>query len=358
MQLTTSQIAKAMNLLNIQRYGNNNGNWIGIICPMHSESTPGGSCSINLESGVIHCFSCHQSINAIDLIKQRYNVNFSEALKLIDVRSDVKINYRPVKKEKKRVETKVEHDFTEISFNPDNYHYTRTRGFTEEFCERFNITRCLSGIYNDYMIIPCFDSNKKIFEFEARKLFSYENLNMFFDTINEDFGKLKRKLERYIKRNKIKLVDYILFQDNKVIYDDRLKYLLQPKVKYVPGSQLYRTIWNVDNLKYDDELYVCEGLGSICKLWTNITKNCSAVFGSKIDKEQIEILKRFKKIVLLPDYDEAGYSMVKFLNMYLNNFTVKKIKLEDTDKDYINEIKQTKELKPSEYLTRGFFNRF
>ncbi len=356
MRLTTDQIIKAMNLLNIITNNQQNKNWLSILCPLHEDKNYGNA-SINLESGHIHCFSCHQKISIIDLMKQRFNINFKQAMEMIDNHFNVLINYTPVQtKVKERKPSKVLHEFEEISFNPEHYYYTRQRGYTKEFCEHFKITRCLSGIYNDYMIIPIKDTAKGIEEFEARKLFLYEQLNMFFNTVEYKEEKLKRKFDRHIKRNKIKLIDYLLYKDDELIYDNQIKYLLQPKVRYVSYSQCYRTIFNVDNLKFDDTLYLTEGSGSLSKIWTYISKNVSCTFGSNIDKEQIEILKRFKKIILIPDNDLAGYLMVKFLNKELNNLYIKDIRSEDTDENYIKDIKNTNEIAPSEYLSR-YMNR-
>ena len=358
MRLTTDQITKAINLLNIQSCGNNSGNWMGIVCPIHTESTPGGSCSVNLESGIIHCFSCHQTISVIELMKQRFNVGFKQALELIDNHFNICLNKPLIQsKIKERKQSKAVHEFEEISFNPENYYYTRQRRFTKEFCKEFSITRCLSGIYNDYMVIPCSSKVKNINEFECRKLFEFEQLCMFFDIINGDYYKLKNKFERYIKKNKIKLVNYLLYKDNELFYNDQIKYLLQPKVRYVQGSQLYRTIFNVDNLDFNKDLYIVEGTGSLPKIWMNITKNVSCTFGSNIDEEQVEILKKFKKIIIVPDNDNAGYLMVKFLSKQLDNIYIKDIKIKDTDDSYIDNIKNKKEISTSEYLSKHILRK-
>jgi DNA primase len=353
MKLTEQQIRKAISLLNIQVTGSKNGNWLGLVCPLHSETTPGGSCFINLESAMINCFSCHQKISIIDLAKQRLNLPFNDIIKMIDGHFEISFPISNIKiKQKERKESKVIHNFEEIRFDPNHYYYTRKREFTQDFCKQFNVTRCLSGIYNDYMIVPIKDSIKGINEFEARRLFEYEQLNMFFNIIEGNYEKLKKKFEKYIKREKIELRNYLLYKNNVLFYDDQLKYLLQPKVRYVSGSQAYRTLFNIDNLKFDETLWLTEGICSLPKIWTYISKNCSCTFGSNIDKEQIELLAKFKRIVIIPDFDLAGYEMIKELNKSLNSFSVKNIKSEDTDESYIEDIKTKCELSPGDYLTK------
>jgi 5S rRNA maturation endonuclease (ribonuclease M5) len=357
MELTEEQIFKAINLLDIPTNNQRNGNWLGILCPYHKD-TNFGNCSINLKSGAISCFSCHEKGSVIDLIKQRFNVNFKEAMNLIDNSFySVTIPKMESKKKKDYKSSNGEHYFTEVDFDPENYFYTKQRGFNKEFNQKFNVTRCLSGFYNDFMIIPCIDTKLNINEFECRKLFEYENLCIFFNVINGNFKKLKKKFEKYCDRNKIVLKKGSLYKDDEVFYDEKIYYLLKPKVLYPLDSQLYRTIWNIDNLDFNKELWLAEGMGSIPKIWTYITKNCSHPFGSKISPEQIEILKKFEKIVLIPDPDEAGYSMVKDMNRELDNFVVKSIKLEDTSKSYVDDLLSTKELKPNEYLSRHILRK-
>ena len=351
MKLTESQIRQALNILNIPTNNQMNGSWLGILCPFHSERTPWGSCGINIETGIISCFSCHQKKNIIKLMMERLNIKYKEAIQMLGGDfSNTSFSPVPIIKEKKEVKPhKVDHGFIEVKFDPNKYYYTRQRGFTKEFCKQFHITRALNGLYDDYLIIPCEDKEKGIIEFEARRLMEYEKLQKFFNCKNQSLEILKRRFQENISKNKIRLEEGLVIKDGRIIKDDDIKYLLQPKVKYVYESQLYRTIWNIDNLDYSKELYLTEGLGSMPKIWTHITKNCSAVYGSKIDPEQIEILKKFSKIVVIPDNDEAGRDMIRLI-YHLNNFTIKKIKSEDTDKEYIDEIKKAKEISPRDFI--------
>jgi DNA primase len=360
MNLSAIQIKKAIHLLNIPTNGVEKDGWLGILCPMHNDNNF-GNCSINLESGRTSCFSCHQSVSVLDLLIQKYNCTFSEALFLIGGSDHIifKDNINTIKKNKKiKGPNSISHNFEEIVIKPENYMYTKTRGFTQEFCNEFNITRCLNGNYIDYLIIPCIDTRKGILEFESRRLMEYEYLKSFFEFSILNFKRLQNNFKKYIIHNKIKLAsDYTLLKNSEIIYDSHIKYLLQPKVKYVANSQLYRTIWNIDNLDFNEELYLVEGIGSIPKIWVNLTKNCSCTFGSLINEEQIDILKQFKKIVVIPDYDLAGYSMIKKLHLSLSNFVVKEINKDDTDSRYVLEIKKTREISPQKYLG-GLFTKF
>lgn len=96
-------------------------------------------------------------------------------------------------------------------------------------------------------------------------------------------------------------------------------------------------------------------MGSVAKIYNNISKNVTCSFGSKVSDSQLLLLKKFKKVVVIPDDDEAGLMCIIRLNENLNNIYVKNIFVEDTNDDYINEILHSKEIKSSRSLVRKIF---
>jgi len=122
MKLTQDQIYKALNLLSISTNNSKNGDWLGILCPdylhfnaLGKHDIHFGNCSINLESGYISCFSCHQSISIIDLIINQFNCDFKFAMKMVDGQnSNINIlNSNKKEKKKLKVRNNVE-DIEEI----------------------------------------------------------------------------------------------------------------------------------------------------------------------------------------------------------------------------------------------------
>lgn len=357
------QIKAVLNTLSIPTNDEIKNNWLGILCPLPQHSGRDkhfGNCSINIETGIISCFACGYASHIIGIYKDRMNVSYKEAYKCVmgsEFSSSQKVT---IKREQKEIEPTfksiAERNFTEIDLIPENFYYTRKRGFTKEFCNQFGLKHCISGNYNDYFIIPIIDKNKNIFEYEARKLLEYEYLSKLFDSNRSSLKQLKIRFQEYVRENKIQYKNFKVYSDSKEIYNPLIQYLFESKVKYVANSKVKHTLWNIDNLNYNDDLYVVEGIGSIPKIYCNISKNCTTFFGSKISEWQVEYLKKFKKIIHIPDFDEAGYNSVKFLNMRLNNYYVSDVKREDTDTNFVDLIKNLPLLNASQYLSIYFFS--
>jgi len=78
------------------------------------------------------------------------------------------------------------------------------------------------------------------------------------------------------------------------------------KILYPKGSQAHNTIFNYENLKFDEILYVVEGIKSCMSLYKNISKNSTAIFSNRLKGQQRNLIRNFKKIVLIPDHGVAG----------------------------------------------------
>jgi hypothetical protein len=364
-QPSAYQIISALDRLGIKREGDqpNHKGWLSILCPNHNDKNF-GSCSINLISGFVKCFVCHYGDRGssrksiVNLVQDRMGLDYKGAKQFIEEGLFTSCNQIIIEdKPKKRNRVKSLYNFTSVDLDSTEFYYTQQRGFTEEFIKNFNIRRVVSGWFNDYFVIPIIDSSKGINEYEGRKLREYEVLCDFYNVENAPYKKLKDNFHSLCEINKIRLnrKTYQVYIDDQVINDERLIYLLKPKTLYIPNSRCQETIWNIDNLKYDEPLYVTEGISSICKLWTHISKNSTAIFGVSITPEQIEYLKKFKQIIYIPDFDKAGYDSVDFLKKYLDNLFICNIQYEDTDEQYTESIKNAKLLTPAGYIVKYAF---
>lgn len=358
MKINRNHINTFITKYNIHTSGKIKNDWLEILCPSLSHNDQNyGNAGINLITGKINCFSCGLNKNIIDFLKDIYNYSFKEAMNFLeDIYTPSNLSQISAidtfpKKEKIK---KIKYDFTFTSFNPQNFYYTRIRGFTKEFCDKFNIVYSISNKYTDYFIIPIVDTAQDIFLYEARKLMEYEYLCKHFNN-NSSCMRLKalfkkeKKLKGYIYK------DFKVFDKNKKkVYDPILQYILQKKVLYPANSNVNITLWNIDNLNYDEDLYVVEGTGSIPKIYLNISKNVTCIFGSNITLEQIEILKKFnKRIILIPDMDIAGIKMTTLLHAELFNLYIIDLQgVEDTNNTYIKKIVNTKSIPSNQFLTK------
>ena len=348
MNLTQSEILFALDKLSIDKSDKQNGDWLFIRCPFHikilgKEDKHIGNCSVNLSTGIIHCFACKHSEHISALIQKKFNLDYKQTYNFITGKDykkkeqqnndliNKKIDYNLNKKEERKkingtVSQGVKVNYINSrhlrDFNSQDYYYTRIRGFTKEFCKQFNIKKCVSGYYKDYFIIPIIDSRKKIMLFESRKLMQYE--------------KQLLKIEE--------------------ITDFDLEYLENKKVLYPSGaSYIKSTLFNIDNLDRNEDLWVSEGSGTIPKVYLNISKNITCTFGSEITEEQVEYLKQFKKRkIIIPDNDKASLLAIENLNNQVEDLYIIDIKSEDKDRKFIKDIGNNKIVKASKYLLNNY----
>ena len=363
-QPTTYQIIATLDNLGLKHEDQpNHKGWLQCQCPnpSHYEQVH-DNCSVNLNSGFVKCFSCgygnkgESRKSIVNAVMDRLNYSYKQAIQFIEQGIACTTSYMPVQqvRPRKRIRKKALYNFTMTDLNPNDFHYTRIRGFTEEFIKQFNIKHVTSNWFTDYMIIPIIDSSKQINEYEGRKLKEYETLCEFYDIRDVPLNKLKNNFKELCRSNDIRLnkKNYNVYIGETVLHDERVKYLLKPKTLYISNSRCQETLWNIDNLNKEENLYTVEGLGSVNCIWSNISKNVTSIFGVSITEEQITYLRQFKRIIYIPDYDKAGFDSVDFLRSKLDNLVIIACKYEDTDKEYIDTIKNTILLTPDEYICK------
>lgn len=346
------EIISILDILGIkhEKHPNSKG-WLDIICPFHPDKNFGNA-GINIHTGVINCYRCGNTGHIDKLWKERFNTEpnhqFTQSYE------------QPVEKESKvsKYITDNTYHFTHTTLNPYNFDYLKKREYSEEFIDYFEIRHVLSGIYSDYMCIPIINKSANIFGAEFRKLREYEILKLYFN-LDSSFKRLKNQFKKYIKENNIYLDrQYNLHFNNEIIQDDNLKYLLQKKVLYPSGFNVNTSIFQIDNLDYDEVLWLTEGTGSMPKIWQYISKNCSCSFGSNVSEGQIEYLKRFKQINVVVDQDLSGFKMISKLHNNLTNLFIVDIEYEDTHTEYVNAIKNCKLKSSKQYISENLFKKY
>lgn len=284
--------------------------WVNCKCvfPGHKDTHP--SAGFNINTLVYKCFRCGTT-NLYKIVQQFTGCSYKDAITHVEgdfeinatlnlnKRQDIQSYYLDQKNVKSIIEPKFYLEKL-IDFTPDDYDYTLSRGFTREFCNSLGIKLCIDGYLttsknnklplNDYIIIPIIDIQKNIDTFEARNIVRNEH-------------------------------DY------------------RPKVLYPTNSNINDTLLNIDNLNYNEDLYVCEGSGSLPKIYSSISKNVTCIFGASITDEQLKYLLQFnKKIIFLSDWDEASYNMLFSIRKELDNAYVFKERTEDIDHDFIEKL--------------------
>lgn len=94
-----------------------------------------------------------------------------------------------------------------------------------------------------------------------------------------------------------------------------------PKTLYIrPMDFLFR----YSHLDISKPLYLCEGLVDAARLYP-YRKNVTYLFGSTVGDVKTHLLRKFPKIILIPDNDEAGFKLARTLVEKKLTITLKKI---------------------------------
>lgn len=289
----------------------NSKGWAPILCYAHHDKNLGNA-FINTETGVTNCFSCGASYSLFSLVKFFHpNISFDEFLLLIGYSEDYieeKTSNRNYNKQNTNKLEKINKDiftfdFSNLQtarFNPNDYDYTKLRGFTREFISNFKIRLITSGYYKNYIGIPIIDPDNSVKTIEFRKV------------------------------------------------GDNYK---EAKVLYPKNISVKKTIFNKSNLDLNEILYIKEGVSGIPKIWSNISKNVTAIFGVSKSEDQIDIISKFQdKKIFIPDNDDASTEMILEYSKRIRNFYVANISCDDKEDNFLDELKNCEIIPGIDYV--------
>lgn len=271
-KLTESEIMSIVKSLGIQY--TDHGDYIKFKCinPTHEDNNP--SMTMIKSNGYTRCWSCGTVYNFSSFVKQashksisefvdmnKYNRNFFTCLPKKDV----------IKKFEKNAERKLrilKGEMLEATHNKKVMEFLHSINVSEEAINFFNI---------QYV----------------------KEAEITFRPIDTKGTFLKNRVVIPIHENlkfiNLECRDYTGKQT--------------PKVLYPRGSKA-DVLFNYDNLDFNKPLIVVEGIKSALRIWHYITKNVTATLGSGLGKSQKQLISRMTDLILFPDHDTAGMSMI------------------------------------------------
>ena len=240
-----------------------------VSCPFHKDKSP--SMGIDVTRGVVHCFSCSWSGSIEKLYKELTNGNLRKELGYIDdpfTSYSSSLTFQYITDDTRLKDIYINADLSlmrDAYTDPACAAYLRKRGIPE------SVAKSMGFKYAEEMLI---NTNK----FKNRLLIPvYEE------------GRL------------------ISIEGRRILDNDEVKVLY-------PRNSSVNTLFDIDNLDTSSTVYAVEGLMDLAVLRTSDTfKNSTSIFGANITKRQLELLKRFPKIVYIPDSDAAGEKTVEKL---------------------------------------------
>lgn len=344
MKISSNQIISSVKRLGIRTADHpNSGGWLSILCRYHDDENL-GSGYINLDSSVFHCFACGADSNLVSLVIKELNCDYKSALKFIGIEHSIPYEGRRQYREDKAETLRLlglppREKFTDFP------RYMMDRGFTHEFCDHFDIQKCISGFFRGFMIIPLPEART----FEARKIYEDITIQKLLSTSETNLTVLRDSYHAWRKAHrsvKTEITEYL--DKGKTLYPSRT--LIDKKI-----------IFNLNRLDKDQDLYITEGIAGIPKIWTHLSRNVTATLGSEVSETQIRILRSFrKKKIIIPEEKSDRNQLKASQKLIINILTqvegthVIPVNCPDTSERFVEEIqKAQKDILPASlYIVR------
>jgi DNA primase len=307
------------------------------LCPFHKEKTP--SFSVDSQKQRYHCFGCGEGGDVIAFVMKIENLDFVEAAEFIAKKINYNLQYlftethEVVEKRSRLVE------LNELAKKYYNYvllnskiaekalQYLTDRGFTKETIKKYEVGYSVEKW--DY-----FSNFAKKRGFKSKELIdtglSIQSTRGALDVYDRFRGRIMFPIKDLVGKtvgfggrvlgtgtadgaaaNKTSSAS----NDRKSQQPDRVvnsmpaaKYINTPETKIYSKSRIIYGLFDAkNNIVENDEVLIVEGYTDVIALYQEGIKNAVASCGTALTSEQIEIIVRFtKNIVLVFDSDAAG----------------------------------------------------
>ena len=281
-------------------------NYVGL-CPFHSEKTP--SFTVSDEKQIFHCFGCHTGGNVFKFLTEYHKISFLEAVQELAEQQGITIEFDKAEYTEQQSEQEVLYDinteagryFLNNLLNDDEGEiprkYLHERNIKTQTLRSFGLGYALRGWEN-------FISYAKSRNLNIDKCIQ---LGLIGKTSE---GKLYDKFPG-------RLIFPIFSPNGRVVAfagrvldpnETGAKYINSPEsLIYIKGRILYGLSFAKDDIRRLDKAILVEGYMDLISLYQSGIKNVVAVSGTALTDDQVQLLSRYtKNVVLLFDADTAG----------------------------------------------------
>lgn len=245
-------------------------------CWFHEEKNP--SMSIDKEGGYYHCFSCKRSGTVFSILNHFLGVAGVDALRYLGSMDTVPTTKEEEKEryEKLKEEVELRGPLNQISRRIivdlpkhkmlESHPYLEKRGITREEIKEWQISKVIEQPYDGWIMIPIYK-----------------------------YGKLRN----YFLRSP---------------FDNRKLYGKYPVADLLVGldtaSDLFKPIYVVEGI-FDMIFLRRTGVQVVAALTNRLYSNTSKLQSELLNDKQLELLRKFEHVVIVPDTDDPGYQLVK-----------------------------------------------
>ena len=306
-------------------------NFIGL-CPFHHEKTP--SFVVSEDKQIFHCFGCHKGGNVFTFIMEHHKLSFVEAAQELAQKLGITIDFDESKDNKDENEVYYEINVLAAKYFLSNIIDPAIGASARTYLENRGISVKTMREFGLGYSIPSRDA--------LTNHFTGQNVNIEKAV---DLGLVGRSSDgRLYDRFAGRLMFPVFSPNGRVIaFGGRVmeshvkasKYINSPESPiYTKGKVLYGLSFAKDHIRTEDYTILVEGYLDVISLHQNEIKNTVAVSGTALTEEQIQLLSRYSKnVVLFFDADEAGIkaSMRSIELLLKSNFDIRVASLPNSE---------------------------
>ena len=281
-------------------------NYIGL-CPFHNEKTP--SFTVSDEKQIFHCFGCHAGGNVFNFMMEYEKISFIESVQELAKRFGITLEYDEAEVNEKQSEQEILYDINTLTarYFSDNLLNKEDGEIARKYFKNRNIKPQTMRAFGLGYSLPGWEN---FLNFAQKNKVDLERALALGLVGQTSGGRLYDKFSGRIifpifspNGRVVAFAGRIL--ENK---DGVAKYLNSPESTiYTKGRILYGLSHAKDEIRRVNKAILVEGYMDLISLYQNGIKNVVAVSGTALTEEQVQLLSRYtKNVVLLFDADTAG----------------------------------------------------
>ncbi len=281
-------------------------NFLGL-CPFHNEKTP--SFTVSEDKQIYHCFGCHSGGNVFKFLMEYEKISFIESVQEVAQRYGITLEFDEEAVNEKQSEQEVLYDInTEAGKYFSSCLLNHSQGeIARRYFEGRHIKQQTIRAFGLGYALP--DRDSFITFAQQKKIDLEKALALGLIGQNND-GRLYDKFSS-------RIIFPIFSPNGRVVAfagrvldkkESTAKYLNSPEsIVYTKGKILYGLSFAKDEIRRLDKAILVEGYMDLISLYQSGIKNVVAVSGTALTEDQVQLLSRYtKNVVLLFDADAAG----------------------------------------------------
>jgi DNA primase len=280
-------------------------NFVGL-CPFHTEKTP--SFTVSEDKQIFHCFGCHAGGNVFKFLMDYEKISFVEAVQEVATKVGINLEYEEdtTGKESEQ-EILYEINVQAARYFSDNLLNSQDGEVARKYFQARKIKPQTMRVFG---LGYAFNGWEYFVNFAKSQKLDLERTIQLGLIGKQTDGRLFDKFSG-------RIIFPIFSSNGRVIAfagrileskESAAKYLNSPEsLIYVKGRTLYGLSLSKDEIRKLDKAILVEGYMDLISLYQNGIKNVVAVSGTALTEDQVQLLSRYtKNVVLLFDADTAG----------------------------------------------------